>query len=172
MFNRFTFDKLADAIDALTRELASNKITKQDLLESEHRILEALKTSRDRDLRAISSELKQSGDALRSAVEIAQGQIRPNLSFGRQPEQQETPTERSSMAKEVLEQLRAQVAKNTEVEGSAAVLISGIAARIKTAVDAAIANGATAEELAPVTDEIAALNASGSALANAVAANT
>jgi alkylhydroperoxidase/carboxymuconolactone decarboxylase family protein YurZ len=76
------------------------------------------------------------------------------------------------MAKEVIEQLRSQVAKNTEVEGSAAVLINGIAARIKTAVDAAIANGATAEELAPVTDFIAVLNTSGTSLAEAVAANT
>jgi hypothetical protein len=70
--NKATFDKLADAIDALTRELASNKITKQDLLDSEHRILEALKANRDRDLQYLSSELKSSEDALRSAVQANQ----------------------------------------------------------------------------------------------------
>lgn len=72
----------------------------------------------------------------------------------------------------VLDQLKAQVTKNTEVEASAVTLINGIAARIQTAVDAAIANGATAAELAPVTDEIKALSDSATALGDAVAANT
>ncbi len=76
------------------------------------------------------------------------------------------------MASQVLADLKAQVAKNTEVEASAVVLIKGIASRIQTAVDAAIANGATAEELAPVTEQVAALNASATELGDAVAANT
>lgn len=76
------------------------------------------------------------------------------------------------MASQILADLTAQVAKNTEVEASAVLLINGIAARIQAAVDAAIANGATAEELAPVALEVAALNASASALGDAVAANT
>jgi len=54
----------------------------------------------------------------------------------------------------------------------ATTLINGIAARLKAAVDQALANGATAEELTPVTDEVAALNQSASDLANAVQANT
>lgn len=72
----------------------------------------------------------------------------------------------------VLEDLRLQVEETTAVVGSAVTLINGIGARVQTAVDAAIANGATAEQLAPVTDEVAALKASSQALADAVAANT
>ncbi len=76
------------------------------------------------------------------------------------------------MASQVLADLKAQVAKNTEVEASAVTLINGIAARIQAAIDAAIANGATEAELAPVADEVAALTASATALGDAVAANT
>jgi len=76
------------------------------------------------------------------------------------------------MANPVIEQLRQQVAKNTDVEASATLLINGIAVRIATAVQLAIANGATAEELAPITDEVAALNSSSAALSDAVIANT
>lgn len=76
------------------------------------------------------------------------------------------------MASQILADLQAQVAKNTEVEASATVLINGLAGRIQAAVDKALANGATAEELAPVTDEINALKTGADALAEAVAANT
>ncbi len=55
---------------------------------------------------------------------------------------------------------------------SAITLINGIAARIQAAVDAAIANGATAEELAPVQAEADALSAKADDLAAAVAANS
>jgi hypothetical protein len=51
---------------------------------------------------------------------------------------------------------------------SATVALNGVAARIQAAVDAAIANGATAAELAPVQDEVNALKASSDALAQAV----
>lgn len=76
------------------------------------------------------------------------------------------------MPNTILEDLKAQVAKSTEVEASAVILIEGIANRIQTAVDAAIANGATAEELAPVAAEVEALRTSAAALSDAVAANT
>jgi hypothetical protein len=72
----------------------------------------------------------------------------------------------------VLDDLKAAVDKTTTVETSAVTLINGIADRVKAAVDAAIANGATAEQLAPVTDEVAAMNAGADALAAAVTANT
>jgi len=65
-----------------------------------------------------------------------------------------------------------QTIKDTEgVVDSATALINGLAARIQAAVDAAVANGATAEQLQPVTDEVAALKAKSDALAAAVAAN-
>ncbi len=76
------------------------------------------------------------------------------------------------MASAVLEALRLQVEKNTQVEASAVTLINGFATRLQAAVDAALANGATAAELAPVTDEIAAMNNSADALAAAITANT
>lgn len=76
------------------------------------------------------------------------------------------------MPAQVLEDLRVAVEHNTAVVSSAVALINGIAARIQAAVDAALANGATAAELQPVTDEVTALNASADALAAAVQANT
>lgn len=72
----------------------------------------------------------------------------------------------------ILQQLKDQIAANTQVEASAALLINGIAGRIQSAVDAAIENGASAEDLAPVTEEIAALQQSATALSSAVTANT
>ena len=66
------------------------------------------------------------------------------------------------------------IAATDKAEGameSATVLINGIAARVQAAVDAALANGATAEELAPVQDEVDQLNAGADALSAAVASN-
>jgi len=76
------------------------------------------------------------------------------------------------MANPILDQLAAQVQANTDVEASAVIALNGVAARIQAAVDAALANGATAAELAPVQAEVDGLNASATALAAAVAANT
>lgn len=75
-------------------------------------------------------------------------------------------------ATQILADLEAQVAASVEVETSAATLINGFAARQQAAVDAAIANGATAEQLAPVQAEVDALKASAASLAAAVTANT
>ncbi len=76
------------------------------------------------------------------------------------------------MANATLDALAAQVKANTDAEASAVTVITGIAARIQAAVDAAIAGGATAEDLKPVTDEVAALKASSDALSAAIVANT
>lgn len=73
---------------------------------------------------------------------------------------------------QTLDDLKAAVEAAVQVEASATELINGIAARIQKAVDAAIEGGATAEQLAPVTDEIAAINAASAALSAAVSANT
>lgn len=73
---------------------------------------------------------------------------------------------------QVLDDLKAQVDATVGAEQSAVVALNGVAARIQAAVDAAIANGATAEQLAPVQDEVNALKASSDALAAAVAANS
>lgn len=75
-------------------------------------------------------------------------------------------------AKDILANLTATVARTTTVMGSATELITGFAGRLETAIQAALANGATEEELAPVTAEAAALTAGADALAAATAANT
>jgi hypothetical protein len=75
------------------------------------------------------------------------------------------------MGNEVLTALAQEVTDTVGVEESAVVALDGVAARIQAAVDAALANGATAEELAPVTDEIANLKATREKLAAAIAAN-
>jgi len=76
------------------------------------------------------------------------------------------------MPSPILDSLTAQVTASEEVEASAVILINGFAARVQTAIDAALANGATAAELAPVQTEVDALKASTDALSAAVAANT
>lgn len=76
------------------------------------------------------------------------------------------------MANPVLGTLETQITTTKGVIESAIVLIGGVQARIDSAVQAAIANGATAEELAPFTALSAALGTDTDALAAAVAANT
>lgn len=75
------------------------------------------------------------------------------------------------MAKQVLDDLGVATSNAVGAMASATLLINGIAARVQAAIAAAIANGATAEELAPVQGEVDALTASTAALAAAVAAN-
>lgn len=75
------------------------------------------------------------------------------------------------MANPVIGDLIAATDKAQGVMASATTLINGFAARIQAAVDAAIANGATEEELKPVQDEVNQLNAEADALAAAVASN-
>ena len=67
--------------------------------------------------------------------------------------------------------LIADVRKAKGVEDSATAFVNGVPARLQAAVDAALANGATAAQLQPVQDEVNALSASADALAAALAAN-
>lgn len=76
------------------------------------------------------------------------------------------------MSNPSLDNLAAAVTNATTVQASATALINGFAARMQAAVDAATANGATAEELAPVQAEVDALNTSATDLSAAVVANT
>lgn len=73
---------------------------------------------------------------------------------------------------EVIANLAAEVANDVTVMASATTLINGFAARQQAAIDAALANGATAEQLAPVQAEVDALKAGSADLSAAVAANT
>lgn len=76
------------------------------------------------------------------------------------------------MANPVLDTLRAQVEATDTVIDSATALINGFSGRLTDAVNAALANGATEAELAPITDEIAAMKTATDALAAAVVAGT
>jgi hypothetical protein len=69
---------------------------------------------------------------------------------------------------QILTDLDAEVTKTTGVMASAAVALRGVAARIQAAVDAAIAGGATADQLAPVQAEVDALKAGSQDLAAAI----
>lgn len=75
------------------------------------------------------------------------------------------------MASPVPQAVIDQIRNTNGVIDSATLLINTFSSRIQTAVDAALANGATAAELQPVTDELASINAKTAALASAVAAN-
>lgn len=68
--------------------------------------------------------------------------------------------------------LQAEVVNDTTVMGSAETLINGIAGQISAAVQAALAQGATPQQLAAVEAVTATLTANDGALAAAVAANT
>jgi hypothetical protein len=68
--------------------------------------------------------------------------------------------------------LTAEVSQDTTVMAGAVTLINGFAAQMQAAVDVALAAGATPAQLQAITDQIAALQASRTPLASAVAANT
>jgi hypothetical protein len=68
--------------------------------------------------------------------------------------------------------LKTEVARDTTVMGSATTLISGFAAQLQAAIDAAVANGVDASQLTALTDLQSQLGTSTDTLAAAVAANT
>jgi hypothetical protein len=72
----------------------------------------------------------------------------------------------------ILDPLAKEVARAVQVEQSAEKLINGIQGIVDAGVVKAMADGATAAQLAPFTDLSAALAAEDTALAEAVAANT
>ncbi len=76
------------------------------------------------------------------------------------------------MSNPTIDSLTAQVTATLGVEASALALINGFAARIQAAIDAALAGGATAADLAPITAEVDSMKASADALAAAVTANS
>lgn len=75
------------------------------------------------------------------------------------------------MPNQIVGQLTQDVTAARGAMASATVLINGFQARLDAAVAAALANGATAEELQPLTDLSAAFEADTAALSAAVAAN-
>lgn len=72
----------------------------------------------------------------------------------------------------ILKGLADQVTASETVEASAVTLINGFAARQQAAIDKAIADGASADDLAGVQAEVDAMKQSADALAAAITANT
>lgn len=70
-----------------------------------------------------------------------------------------------------IQALQTEVEHTKGIVSSAVVLINGIGGRIQAAVDAALAGGATAEQLQPLSTLRAELQASTDSLAEAVNAN-
>lgn len=73
-------------------------------------------------------------------------------------------------AAQVIEDLRLQVENTVGVMDSAIVFIKGEVVRQEAAVAASVGLGATAEQLVPMTDHIAALKAKSTELAQAIVA--
>jgi hypothetical protein len=78
----------------------------------------------------------------------------------------------SGVLDQALADLGARVQANSDATSSAVQLISGIPAMIKTAVDAALAAGATPQELTAISDLGATIQANADKLGAAVTANT
>lgn len=75
------------------------------------------------------------------------------------------------MSNPTIESAINEIRKTVGTMESAKVFIGGEAGRLQAAVDAALANGATAEELAPVQAEVDSMIAKTNELASAIAAN-
>lgn len=71
-----------------------------------------------------------------------------------------------------IDSLTQAVTNESTVESSAMTLISGIPQMIQDAINQALANGATPEQLAALDNLVSSINSSASNLAGAVAANT
>jgi hypothetical protein len=76
------------------------------------------------------------------------------------------------MASPILQQLTDQVAATTTVDASAVQFINGIQALIDSAIAQALDNGATAEQLQPISDASNAMKTESDALAAAILAHT
>lgn len=73
------------------------------------------------------------------------------------------------MANPIVQAVIDEATQDVTVMKSAETTINGIAAVVQAAVDAALLNGATAAQLAPVSDVVTALTSERTALATAIA---
>lgn len=118
-------------------------------------------------LRAIV-KLNISADALAALIKTIESKRTASVWRGENVVANEGTT---TMAADLSDEI-AIVEKTNGVVKSATVLISGFQSKLDEAVTDAIANGATAEQLQPLSDLSLELEASTDALAAAVAANT
>lgn len=118
------------------------------------------------------AQLTEATDELQRAVDISSyapsGPQPDNVTFTPTPTKESL---RTMPAADILAALKAAVTRSVGTSASARTLISGFSTRMSAAVAEAMANGATLEELAPITAEVAAMDAETDALAAAVAAD-
>jgi hypothetical protein len=120
----------------------------------------------DHAIRELTAQLAASSDRLALSIEEAtNGAIAFTLSAFRK-------RDTSMAAPQSIADLTSQVATTVSVEGSAAVLINGFQARLDAGIEAALAGGATAAELAPLSTLSTDLKTSTDALAASVATGT
>lgn len=120
----------------------------------------------DQALRELTARLAKSTDRLALAIaEATNGAITFTPSTLRK-------RDTTMAAPQSIADLTAQVATTDSVMGSAAVLIDGFQARLDAGIEAALAGGATAEELAPLSTLSADLKTSTDGLAASVAQGT
>ena len=134
--------------------------------------------SLDRRIREQTARLAKSDQSLADAVAAAGSQHSPtgDATVPTPPPKNKpgdpNPAPWVPTGNAAIDALGQQVTTDQTVIESAVLLINGIAAMITTAVNAAIAGGATPAQLAPLTALTASLTASDDALAAAVTANT
>lgn len=155
-------------------------VTMGDLRAMEKRLTrlltETLSAHYDALLRGATKTLKASGAELQQAIDDNRFAQRGKPGLGVQPKPATNQTERqdtmAAKSNPTVDQFVAQIESTKTVMASGTALISGILARIQNAVDAALAGGATAADLAPVQDEITTLKAATDDMAAAILANT
>lgn len=123
----------------------------------------------DRAVRAATATLARSDQSLADAVAAASSDLPP---YPRKERPVMAKTHATPTGNPTIDALVTQVETDQTVIGSAVTLINGIAGMITAAVNAALAGGATAAQLAPLTDLTSSLAATDTTLAAAVAANT
>jgi ABC-type transporter Mla subunit MlaD len=120
----------------------------------------------------LNAELDELRRSLAHHTHMLLRSVRNNTNLSSNMESDMAAKPKLATTNPVLEQLRGQVEAANGAMASATVLINGIAARVQAGIDAALANGATADELAPLTDEVNSLKNASDELSAAVQANT
>lgn len=111
-----------------------------------------------RQLAAAAKRLRRGRTALAAAVAASAASTQPLRS--------------SQVANPIVQETIDEVTEAVTTMKSATALINGFKGMLADAVEQAVANGATADQLAPFTDLKTALDTEGKALAEAVLANT
>jgi len=156
MWDVFGIKELARLLDVRIGQVTS----KLDMLLISQPRVETLLSEDHIALVASIVKLKEHSNQLQTAIKGAGGLVVLN------------PIKEKTMSSPVIQNLIDQVNKTTSVMDSAIALVNGINTRIQEAVDQAIANGATKEELEPLFNLKDEIQNKTDALAAAVEANT